>query len=157
MPVSLLLFPPRRLLRHSVCQTSACWIYVALLCPSVFFVSGGSSGTVLCFICCVEESYLIMNQKEKHRGVCSTRRCSKFPCGPGSAEEPQKIPHRPCSISPQWAPDRTTHRISSWASMGSVFLSACLAEIHTVINWNSYERHFLIVVLPSDLFEIRHF
>lgn len=98
---------------------------VALLCPSVFFVSCGSCGTVLFTVFHVLHRRVVFNN-ETQREAQRDLQCSVDLKSSSVALAVLGSPKNPSS--PQWAPVQTTHWISSWVSMRTFFLSACLGE-----------------------------
>lgn len=92
---------------------------VALLCPSVFFVSCGSCGTLLFTVFHVLHRRVVFNNETQREAQRDLKISSVALAVLGSPKN---------TSSPQWAPVQTTHWISSWASMRTFFLSACLGE-----------------------------
>lgn len=143
--------PPWRHLQHSVCQTSVCWIQMSLfsvhlssLCP----VGAVVHYFLLCFMCCIEESYLIMKHREKHKGICSAPQILKFPLWPWQCLGAQKYFITSVGTSPD-------HPLDFKLGFNENLFSFSMSRRKSY--WTFYERHFIIVILPSELFESHHF
>lgn len=132
---------------------------VALLCPSVCFVSCGSCGTVLFTVFHVLRRRVVFNnetQREAQRDLqCSIdlKISSVALAMLGSPKNTSSLVQHLTSVG--ISPD---HPLDFKLGFNENLFSFSMSRRKSYfIIWNLYERHFIIVILPSELFESHHF
>lgn len=107
------------------------------------------------FLCCMENSALIMKHRERQRGCCSAPQIFKDPLWPWQCRGSKKY-FIISVIYLSRRPNQTTDWISDWASGRSFCLLTCLTEnpySFSSVYLMKYTSLYWPACLPCEIFE----